>query len=144
MTGVKKVFLDTAPLIYFLDEDEHFGDKTRAILEALFSKGIPVVSSTITCMEYLVYPYRTHNQQKIDVFYEFVNECGIELMPIGSMIAAMAAEIRAKYRDFKAMDALQLAAAVCTGCDTFLTNDRQLRQYEDLNCITVEDWLLDS
>lgn len=33
----KKVFLDTTPLIYFLDADEHFGEKTRQILEQILS-----------------------------------------------------------------------------------------------------------
>jgi hypothetical protein len=32
VTGCKKIFLDTAPLIYFLDEDVHFGKMTQDIL----------------------------------------------------------------------------------------------------------------
>ena len=35
MTECKKVFLDTAPLIYFLDDDANFGEKMRCILEAV-------------------------------------------------------------------------------------------------------------
>ncbi len=38
------------------------------------------------------------------------------------------------------MDALQLAAACVLGCDLFLTNDKQLRQFKELRCITVEEW----
>lgn len=33
MTGYNKVFLDTTPIIYFLDNDINFGDKTRNIRE---------------------------------------------------------------------------------------------------------------
>ena len=33
MTDYNKVFLDTAPLIYFLDADIHFGEKMKKILE---------------------------------------------------------------------------------------------------------------
>lgn len=142
MTGYSRVFLDTAPLIYFLDDDARFGMKTRAILEEILSEGASIVSSTITCMEYTVYPYRTHNQEKIDAFHEFIDECGIILTPVDAMIADKAAQIRARYKDFKAMDALQLAAAVHTACDIFLTNDKQLKQFAELNCITVEDWVL--
>lgn len=40
---------------------------------------------------------------------------------------------------FKAMDALQIAAAVVSGCDMFFTNDRQLRQEKELPCITMDD-----
>lgn len=37
------------------------------------------------------------------------------------------------------MDALQLAVACITGCDLFLTNDKQLKQFADIKCITVEE-----
>lgn len=140
MTEYNKVFLDTTPLIYFLDADERYGEKTRMILEAVLSSGKPVVSSVITCTEYLVYPFRTGNQQKADAFFEFVDDCGIELVEVDLEIARKAAQIRAEYRDFKAMDSLQPAAAVCSGCDTFLTNDRQLRRFGEMNCVMVEEW----
>ncbi len=140
MTEYNKVFLDTTPLIYFLDNDENFGNKAKAVFEEILSNGKTLVSSVVTCEEYLVYPYRTNNQEKIDVFFEFMEACGIELIPISVEIAKKAAEIRAEYKDFKAMDSLQLAVAVCSGCDIFLTNDKQLRQFKDIRCITVEDW----
>lgn len=94
----------------------------------------------ITETEYLVYPYRTVNQEKIDAFFEFVGDCDIDLHEIDVDIARKAAQIRAEYRDFKAMDSLQLAVAVCTGCDMFLTNDKQLRQFREVKCVTVEEW----
>ncbi len=142
MTECKKVFLDTAPLIYFLDEDANFGEKMRCILETVLGTDRKVVSSVITCDEYLVYPFRTNNQEKIDVFFEFTKDCSIDLTPITVEIATRAASIRAKYEHFKPMDALQLAVAAETGCDVFLTNDKQLKQFEEIRCITVEEWEL--
>ncbi len=140
MTGYNKVFLDTTPLIYYLDDDENFGEKTRSILEEILSKEKSIISSVITCDEYLVYPFRTDNQDKIDAFFEFVNDCGIPLTEINKEIAMEAAKIRAEYSSFKAMDALQLAVAMYCGCDLFLTNDNQLRQFKGLKCVTVEEW----
>lgn len=55
-----KVFLDTSPLIYLLDSDVNFGDKTNKILSALAQDNNQFVSSVITCTEYLVAPYRTN------------------------------------------------------------------------------------
>ena len=69
MIEFNKVFLDTTPLIYFLDADPNFGVKTKLILEDVLSTGKAITSSVITCQEYLVYPYRTNNQEKIDVFF---------------------------------------------------------------------------
>ena len=142
MTGYNKVFLDTAPLIYFLDDDVNFGQKAKSVFEEILSNGKTIVSSSITCHEYLVYPYRTGNQEKIDVFFEFTEACGIKLIAISAKIAETAAKIRAEYHDFKAMDSLQLAVAAETGCDVFLTNDKQLKQYKGMNCITLEEWTL--
>ena len=142
MTGYNRVFLDTTPLIYFLDDDLHFGEKTRTVLEEILSKNADLMTSTITCTEYLVYPYRTGNNEKVEAFFEFLQDCEVPLIDIDVEIARKAAEIRSEYEAFKAMDALQLAAAICNDCDLFLTNDNQLRQFKELRCITVEDWEL--
>lgn len=140
MIEYNKVFLDTAPLIYFLDDDVNFGKKTKSILEEILSAGKSLASSVITCEEYLTYPYRLGNQEKVDVFFEFSDVCGIDLVPISLEIAKLAAKIKAEYSDFKTMDSLQLAVAVQTGCDLFLTNDKQLKRFNGLHCVTIEDW----
>lgn len=59
MTDYNKVFLDTAPIIYFLDDDIHYGNKVRMIFEKILDLEKALVTSTITCEEYLVYPYKT-------------------------------------------------------------------------------------
>ena len=141
MTGYKKIFLDTAPLIYFLDADEHFGEKVRRIFEDIFQSDKQMVTSVITCEEYLVFPYKTGNKENVDAFRDFISECSIPLCPIDAETANRAAKIRAEYKDFKAMDALQLASACTQGCDLFLTNDKQLRQFKELLCVTVDEWL---
>lgn len=140
MRGYNKIFLDTTPIIYFLDVDVNFGERTRQIFEEILSNDRQMVSSVITCTEYLTFPYRTGNTEKIDVFFEFCKDCGIILCPVSAEIAQKAAKIRAEYKDFKTMDALQLASACIQGCDLFLTNDRQLRQFKEIRCITLDEW----
>jgi len=140
MTGHKRVFVDTAPLIYFLDNDENFGEKTKRILEELLNDNGLLISSAITCVEYLVYPYRTNNQEKADAFFEFAENERMLLTPISTSIAKTAAKIRSKYEHFKAMDAIQLAVAIETNCDVFLTNDNQLKQFDGIKVMTIEEW----
>jgi predicted nucleic acid-binding protein len=48
-----------------------------------------------------------------------------ETVPIDAATAGLAAELRASHQ-FRTPDALQLASAVTTGCDAFLTNDVKL------------------
>ena len=134
-----KIFLDTAPFIYLLDNDENFGDKTNRILSSFVRQNNKLVSSVITCTEYLVVPYRANNRPSISAFWELIKDCSIELYPITQVIAEKAAEIRATYK-FKTMDSLQLAVACMGDCDLFLTNDKQLRQFKEIPCATVEEW----
>jgi predicted nucleic acid-binding protein len=134
-----KVFLDTTPLIYFLDEDVNFGKVTQDIFSDFLKKDIDMVTSTITCTEYLTYPYRTGNTEKINAFFEFLSDCEIPMCPISIEIARKAAEIRGQYSHFKTMDCLQLATACMCKCDLFLTNDNQLKHFGEIQCVTVEE-----
>ena len=140
MTDFKKVFLDTAPFIYFLDNDPNFGKKVEQIFSEFVNNEKYIASSVISAEEYLVYPYRTDNTVKAETFWKFVYDNYIVLFPINKDIAIEAAKIRAEYKHIKTADALQLAAAICGGCDLFLTNDKQLKQFEKISCMTVEEW----
>ena len=99
-----------------------------------------MVSSVIVCEEYLVYPYRQKNFPLIETFWEMVKENNITLYQINQSDAVKAAKIRAEYKFFKPLDSLQLAIACQHGCDLFLTNGKQLKQFTEINCVTVEEW----
>ena len=99
-----------------------------------------IITSAITCTEYLTYPYRTGNTEKINVFFEFLMDCDISIYAIDIETAKKAAQIRAEYRDFKTMDCLQLATVYIQGCDLFLTNDKQLRQFNEMKCVIVDEF----
>lgn len=101
-----------------------------------------MITSTVTCTEYLTYPYRTNNQEKVDAFFEFLTDCSIQIIPIDLYAAKKAAQIRGIYKDFKTMDCLQLAVACQQNCNLILTNDKQLLQFKDIKCITIEKYIL--
>ena len=136
----KKIFLDTSPIIYLLDSDKNFGEKTAEIFSQLSEQNVKFFSSVITIEEYLVYPYRKNNELMIKSFWDLVTENKIILYSINWNEANKAAKIRAEYKFFKPMDALQLAVASLHGCDLFLTNDKQLKQFQEISCVTVEEW----
>lgn len=91
--------------------------------------------------EYFAFPYRNKIYSFIDMFNRnrLVETTDMEIVEVNQKIAKKAAEIRAEYKGFKAMDAIQLASAYITGCDLFLTNDKQLRQFKEIKCITVDE-----
>lgn len=97
------------------------------------------VTSAVTVTEYLTYPYQQNNVNMIDAFYAFIDGMDIGIKSIDKAIAEKAAKIRAEYKFFKTMDALQLATACLSKCDLFLTNDKQLKQFKEIKCIIVEE-----
>lgn len=56
MSGYKRIFLDTAPLIYFLDEDINYAERMEQILQKIFERNRLLLTSAITCTEYLTVP----------------------------------------------------------------------------------------
>lgn len=142
MTDFKKVFVDTAPFIYFIEKDENnpqYYEKVKAFFKYGYDNDRKFVSSVITMEEYFVFPYRNKAYSFIDMFNRLVETTDMEIVEINQEIARKAAQIRAEYKGFKAMDALQLATACLSGCDMFLTNDKQLKQFKEARCITVEE-----
>lgn len=89
--------------------------------------------------EYFVFPYRNKEYFYIGMFNRLVATMDMDIVVINSEIAKKAAQIRAEYKGLKAMDALQLAAACLSECDLFLTNDKQLKQFREVACITVDE-----
>lgn len=135
MSGYKKIFIDTAPIIYYLQKNEMYYSNMKLFWKRF--EDDEYITSAITITEYLTYPYRQNDLSMIHSFYSFVQDMDIQIMNIDEQIAKKAAQIRAEYKFFKTMDALQLATACITGCDLFLTNDKQLKQFTELKCITV-------
>lgn len=142
MTDYKKAFIDTAPFIYFIEKDNnhpYYHERVKEFFRDGYDSNRKFVSSVITMEEYFVFPYRNKIYRLIEMFNRLVAITEMELVEIDREIADRAAQIRAEYKGFKAMDALQLAAASQFECDLFLTNDKQLRQFKEIRCITVDE-----
>lgn len=139
MTDFKRVFIDTSPIIYYLENSSLYMDLIKKFFTKCIENNIQIVTSAITIEEYLVFPYKSGKMELVDNFKRFVEYMNIEIVDIDSKIAEQGAKIRGRYKNFKAMDALQIATAIVSGCDMFFTNDKQLRQEKELPCIIMED-----
>ena len=139
MTDFKWVFIDTAPIIYYLEQNSFYVKKVQHFFEHCPNSKIQIVTSAITIEEYLVFPYVTGKMEFADNFKRFIKYMKIEIIPIDDKIAERAAEIRGQFKSFKAMDSLQIAAAIESRCDMFFTNDKQLRREKSLPCMTMDD-----
>jgi predicted nucleic acid-binding protein len=135
------VGLDTAPLIYFIEEHPVFLPVVSPFFAAVARGDIRVVTSTITLSEVLVHPLR-QGDADLTARYEriLLKAGGFKTLSISPAIARLAAEFRSKS-SLKTPDALQLAAAVEGGVSTFLTNDSGIFRITGLRTIVLSEQL---
>lgn len=112
MTDFKRVFVDTAPIIYYMENNMLYVEALKKFFTMCMKNRIQVVTSAITVEEYLVSPYVSGKMEFADNFKRFIEYMNLEVVAIDSEIAEEGARIRGRYKSFKAMDALQIATAV--------------------------------
>jgi len=137
----KTVFLDTAPLIYFIEKNTKYHDLVKPVISLIDSNHARGITSTITLLEVLVQPLREGNRKLADKYKAILLSAnGLETCMISHTISERAAIIRAHYR-FRTPDAIQLATAIVSKSDYFLTNDAALKQIKEIKVILLEDYL---
>jgi len=120
------VALDTAPLIYFIEEHPDYLPRVQPFFEALDRGEFEVVTSTVTVTEVLVHPLR-HGDAELAATYREVllNAEHVRAVPVSAGIAEAAAALRAKH-NLRTPDAIQAATALQEGATHLLTNDADL------------------
>lgn len=140
MTGSDKIFFDTAPFIYLLENHEKHGLKVRDFIvrEATFQESTFFISS-ITFAEFFVKPKKAGDQALIEKFKNKIKEFHFTVFSITPEIAEYSSALRADYSFLKTFDAIQIATAVSFGCNKFFTNDHALKKIKEIEIITVDD-----
>lgn len=139
--GPGPIALDTAVFIYFIEEDPTYLPLVDKIFRAIDSGSLAAVTSTLTLLECLVVPIRAGNAQLRDLYESLLSQSkGLYLVDLDLPLLRRAAEVRA-LAGLKTPDALQVTAALQTGCSTFVTNDRQIPTLDDLRVIQLRDHL---
>jgi predicted nucleic acid-binding protein len=138
----KVVFLDTAPLIYFIEKNSRYLDVVKPVIELIVSQQAKGMTSTITLLEVLVLPLREGNKKLAEKYKTILlSSNDLETCEISNVISERAAIIRAKY-GFKTPDSLQLATAIVRKADYVLTNDSALKQVNEIKVIVLEEYLI--
>ena len=122
----KRVFIDTAPFIYYIESH----NKYRNFIDNLFQLNaqgkIAFITSSLTVMEVLVQPLRLQKLAIAESYLKILTSSkNLEIIDLTIGISKKAAEIRAKY-NIKTPDAIQLATAIESQSDYFLSNDVKL------------------
>jgi predicted nucleic acid-binding protein len=140
MTGSEKVFFDTAPFIYLVENNPKYYLPVAEYMADLISEKEGLLStSVLSIAEFLVKPAREKDQKLQNDFETFLRELNFQISEINYNIAILSSRLRSNYSFLKGIDSLQLAAALDLNCSAFLTNDKRLKSIKEIQIILIED-----
>ena len=123
-----RIYLDSAPLIYLVEEVIPY---TSTIETRLALSDTIQVCSELSRLECRVKPIRDGEEALLAAFDSYFVDIIAEVIPLSRQVIDQATELRARY-GFKTPDAIHLAAAINGGCDLFITNDHRLSRCKEI------------
>ncbi|HOF06375.1 MAG TPA: PIN domain-containing protein [Syntrophales bacterium] len=142
---IETIFLDTAPVIYFIEAHDQFGPLVKQVVELMDKNRIQAFTSVLTLAEVLPKPMETGNEELAEKFKTYLkNGQNLTLLPITDNIGEGAGVLRGRYPHLKTMDAVQIAAALDAEAEAFLTNDKKLSGIKEIKIIVLSDYLDDT
>ncbi len=140
LSGVTKLGVDTAPLIYYIEQHPRYAPVVSPTFELISRGRVTGVTTVVTLVEVLTLPLQKGNQRLAESYKAVLESSdNLAMMPIDQPIAERAAELRAHY-GLRTPDALQVAAAVLAGCEAFLTNDKRLSLVPGLRILVLDEF----
>jgi predicted nucleic acid-binding protein len=139
--GPGTIAIDTAIFIYFIEEDPRYLPLIVPLFEDADAGRRELVTSAVTLLEVLVVPYRIGDVQLAEHYELLLTQGrGIRMVDVTRDQLRAAAQLRAAT-GVKTPDALQVVAALGTGCRAFLTNDRGLPSIRGLRIVQLSSYL---
>lgn len=133
------VGLDTAPIIYFIEENSTYLDVVRPFFQALDRGEFRVITSTVSLLEVLVHPFRLENAELAQQYRDILlNTDNLTTLSLSPSIAEEAAQLRAEH-NIRAPDAIQMATALYAGASVFVSNDSRLPSLPTLETLLLDD-----
>ena len=133
----RRVFIDTAPLIYFIEGHSKYQDELLDIFQANDQGKITFITSTLTLLEVLVQPMRLKRTDLVEQ-YEIILTASpnIDIFDMDIEVSKQAAQLRADF-NLKTPDSVQLATGIVHNATVFFTNDLDLQRVPGLEVLTL-------
>ncbi|MBM4033007.1 MAG: type II toxin-antitoxin system VapC family toxin [Planctomycetes bacterium] len=135
------VGLDTAPLIYFMEEHPKYGRIVVPFFEAMDRGEFSVVTSVLTLSEALTEPFRKGALELAEDYRRILLRAAhLTTVDVTPEIAEAAARLRADHK-LRTPDAIQIATVRREGASSLVTNDTELPPLPGLRVIVLRDLL---
>jgi predicted nucleic acid-binding protein len=143
LRAVKRIYVETSPLIYYVEENPTYVDRMEAIIGYIEDTPIEAVSSVITLLEVLKQPIQLARNDLETAYRDILlADEHFRVLPVLTNIAESAAHLRAKY-NLRTPDAIHVATAIEAKVDAFLTNDIGIKRVKELPVLILDDLELD-
>lgn len=138
LAAVRRLYFDSAPLIYYLEKHPSYTVKLADVFRRVDRGDVTGVTSVVTVAEVLVDPLRREDATLAQAYRDLLYHTVFETIAVDAVMAERAAQLRVAH-NLKTPDALQLAAAIVSGCGAFLSNDRALLRVTQIDILILDD-----
>jgi len=140
LSKVNTLFIDTAPIIYFIEAHPKYGQISKEIVTFFQSEDVEAYTTVLTLTEVLPAPISSDNKKLAQKFTDFFRSGkNFNLIDISDQIAERAGKLRGQHQSLRTIDAIQISAAIEMSVDVFITNDKKLKKLNNLIEILVLD-----
>jgi predicted nucleic acid-binding protein len=129
------LLVDSAPIIYVLEDHPKFAAAFRPVFEAHEKGLVRFAVTTITLAEVLAGPLSKGDEVLAEKYRATLRSWFV--VDLDAETAESAARLRAALK-LKLADAVQAASALSIGADALVTHDRDFSALRDLSVIGVE------
>jgi predicted nucleic acid-binding protein len=127
------VLIDSAPIIYLLEEHPQFAARFRPLFERHEAGEIQLAVTTISIAEVLTGPLSSGNEVLARRYRAVMDSW--QVIDLTADIAESAARLRASLK-LKLPDAVQVASATAIGADALVTHDRDFTAVKGLTVLS--------
>jgi len=125
--------MDSAPIIYFLEDHPKYSRRFEPIFESHAAGDVRFAVTTITIAEVLTGPIAAGEEILVRRYRSILESW--QVINMDADIAESAARMRALFR-LKLADAVQVASAIAVNADALVTHDRDFSRVTRLNVIS--------
>lgn len=128
-----RISVDSAPLIYFLEDHRTLAARFAPLFEAEATGTIEIVVSAIAVAEVLAGPLKAGNEALAGRYRRAL--AAWQIVPVDVELAILAARLRAAH-GLRLPDAIHAATAISAGCVALVTLDRDFSRLKGLRVIS--------
>jgi len=132
--------LDTMVFIYHFEKNQRYFPITTSLLNSIESGRVNALTSIVSLIEILTGALRSKDKKLAEQYRLILTSFpNLQLLDLDQQIGSKAAELRANY-DLKSPDAIQVATAIVSRADSFMTNDEGLKVVKEIEIVLLKEF----